>query len=572
MKKNLPLILAGLICMITPIFGQVTTDTAICKSNFTYKIDHSIMSLLPSLAVQFDNTSFPDSAKYQWDFGDGNVSNERNPFHIYNLLPKNPVQSSLISEFTACLTIYTPSGCSSTFCNTVYDKKDTLPNACKVSFVYYKNDSGVSIPELIPYVFLGQSDAKVMKWSWDFGDGQKSNEQNPKHSFNFMDTSSYVCLTIETADGCINSYCQMVYINIATCPANFTYTMSKSIPPIFNFFDKSEGNINKWYWDFGDGTSSYEKNPTHVFSNQPSYTSDSLGYRQAIYKVCHTVSTFYGGSCTKCTEINVPIYDSLPFPDCNYHILLNYSQILGNSNCQGSATAILVDNAGNKHQGVKYQWSNGSSNNSTSGLCSNFPYYVIISDEKGCETAASFALMDYSSPVPYFGLWQYQKNGSNYHFGSTTDNGNLQYVWEFDNGDSIVGNSVDYNLNDGATQKVVLKVKDSAGNILYTENIYLNQLDVLNNTNPIEQNEGNLHYYPNPVNHTLYIDITGLTSDSKINADVFDATGKLILSNQYIASGPQSNLKIDVSGLSKGMYIVKLISASKTIGSIRFIK
>lgn len=572
MKKYLQLILAGLIGTITPIIGQNNTDTSICKANFSYKIDRSIMSLLPSLAVQFNNTSFPDSAKYQWDFGDGNISNERNPFHIYNLLPKDSFQSSLISEFKVCLTINTPSGCNSTFCQIVYDKKDTLPNGCKVSFTYYKNDSVVSIPELFPFVFIGQSDAKVVKWSWDFGDGSTSNEQNPKHAFNFLDTSSYVCLKIETADGCINSYCQMVYINTPSCPANFTYTMSKSIPPVFNFFDNSDGNINNWYWDFGDGTSSYEKNPTHIFSNQPSYTADSLGYRQAIYKVCHTVTTFYGHSCTKCTEINVPVYDSLPPSNCDYHIMLNYTQILGNVDCQGSATATLVDNTGNKHEGIKYQWSNGSSNNSTSGLCSNFPYYVIISDEKGCETAASFALMDYNTPIPYFGLWQYHKSGSDYTFNSTTDNHDLQYVWKFENGDSLIGNSVNYNSNSAPSQTVILEVKDNSGNVLYTENIYLNQLDILNNTTSIEQNEGAIHYYPNPVSHTLYIDITGFTGDTKINAEIYDTSGKLMISKQYFTSGSESNIKIDVSELSKGLYIVKLLSATKTIGSIRFVK
>jgi serine protease AprX len=48
------------------------------------------------------------------------------------------------------------------------------------------------------------------------------------------------------------------------------------------FYDVSYGTgINSWIWNFGDGTVSYEKNPSHVYSESNCYVvtqSISNGY------------------------------------------------------------------------------------------------------------------------------------------------------------------------------------------------------------------------------------------------------------------------------------------------------
>lgn len=64
-----------------------------------------------------------------------------------------------------------------------------------------------------------------------------------------------------------------------------------------DFEDLSTGDVIKWEWDFGDGATSMEQNPQHVYSKKGSYvvtlkTTDSLGC-QSIYSVLVEVKDDY---------------------------------------------------------------------------------------------------------------------------------------------------------------------------------------------------------------------------------------------------------------------------------------
>jgi len=121
------------------------------------------------------------------------------------------------------------------------------------------------------YNFYDYSQGNVKNWYWNFGDGTSSTERNPTHTFNLTyDTAStvMVCLTIVT-DSCTNMECQTIFIRPqppVNCHAYFGATIAGSDSSnTYNFYDYSQGNVNYWYWNFGDGTSSTERNPTHTF-------------------------------------------------------------------------------------------------------------------------------------------------------------------------------------------------------------------------------------------------------------------------------------------------------------------
>lgn len=56
--------------------------------------------------------------------------------------------------------------------------------------------------------------------------------------------------------------------------ASFTYTPTNpSIEDTVDFIDTSTDDeiIESWYWEFGDGATSSERNPTHKFGDKGSY-------------------------------------------------------------------------------------------------------------------------------------------------------------------------------------------------------------------------------------------------------------------------------------------------------------
>ncbi|MDP2894928.1 MAG: PKD domain-containing protein [bacterium] len=115
----------------------------------------------------------------------------------------------------------------------------------------------------------------VNKWSWDFGDGGTSTLKNPSHLYtNNETTGKYYRVKLTAWNECndTDTETKTDYIWVDPCPvvnADFsgsprTGVLSASV----NFQDLSTGgNINKWSWDFGDGGTSTQKNPSHTYTN-----------------------------------------------------------------------------------------------------------------------------------------------------------------------------------------------------------------------------------------------------------------------------------------------------------------
>ena len=67
---------------------------------------------------------------------------------------------------------------------------------------------------------------------------------------------------------------QFVQVSDEVAPlANFSADNTGGVMPVFvQFSDLSTGDIDAWLWDFGDGTTSTEQNPSHEYLNAGDYT------------------------------------------------------------------------------------------------------------------------------------------------------------------------------------------------------------------------------------------------------------------------------------------------------------
>jgi photosystem II stability/assembly factor-like uncharacterized protein len=120
--------------------------------------------------------------------------------------------------------------------------------------------------------FTDQSEGAVTGWQWDFGDFKTSAEQNPVHVYD--STGIYtVSLTVTGTEGS-NGKTRRSYVTVTeTSPAaDFMAEPTSGTKPLrIQLTDRSTGAITGWQWDFGDGGTSIEQNPSHTYENADTF-------------------------------------------------------------------------------------------------------------------------------------------------------------------------------------------------------------------------------------------------------------------------------------------------------------
>lgn len=114
--------------------------------------------------------------------------------------------------------------------------------------------------------FSGPADASISRYSWDFGDGSKSADANPAHTFTTPGEYT-VSLTAGGPSGSA-SFARSIRVASRAAPvANFDAAPIDGEAPLrVQFSNASSGNISSVRWDFGDGSAtSAEQDPRHTF-------------------------------------------------------------------------------------------------------------------------------------------------------------------------------------------------------------------------------------------------------------------------------------------------------------------
>ncbi len=169
-----------------------------------------------------------------------------------------------------------------------------LDNPAYTSLKLWVTPSGVSAPNAdftsdvttgFPGMTVNFSDATVpgsgdlISWAWDFGDGGTSTEQNPVYVYE-TEGSYSVSLTVSDVVGFTSTETKTDFITVNPfegATADFSADVTSGPPPLtVNFSDLSITDagfsIVSWAWDFGDGGTSTEQNPAHIFENEGQYT------------------------------------------------------------------------------------------------------------------------------------------------------------------------------------------------------------------------------------------------------------------------------------------------------------
>ncbi|MFH0966782.1 MAG: PKD domain-containing protein, partial [Methanobacteriota archaeon] len=213
----------------------------------------------PMYPVTFKDFTKNNPTDWLWDFGDGEVSNLREPVHYY----------AKVGNYTVKLTAFNaaaPGGVT-------MEKKDyicvtTDPIACMMA-----NPLGGTVQPGLSVEFTDCSlNTDGVAYGWVFADGDAGSlQKNVTHTF----TSPGVYqITHQVYKPFISKDYAYETITVFQKPtADFiAHPMSGKSPFSVQFEDKSTGFPTSWFWDFGDNTASYDQNPLHVYAGSGNYT------------------------------------------------------------------------------------------------------------------------------------------------------------------------------------------------------------------------------------------------------------------------------------------------------------
>ena len=194
--------------------------------------------------------------EWTWAFGDGEISKQQNPEHLYRSPGDIPVS----------LTVRDTNQCEATSIQEVsYFPVPNLiviaPSAfagCQPLGVFFDN---LSFPIDSTYDIR-----------WDFGDGGTSSAISP--TYTYPDPGLFtVDVAITSPIGCKTDTTFPDLIRVSPSPvAGFSFTpeVPTNLDSRVSFFDESE-DANSWYWDFGGAGTSRERSPTFAFPDTGRY-------------------------------------------------------------------------------------------------------------------------------------------------------------------------------------------------------------------------------------------------------------------------------------------------------------
>ena len=273
----------------------------LCNAMFCYDSDMN-----NPLEVTFHDFSFSFSniTSWAWDFGDGSTSTDQNPTHTYADYGIYQVNLTITTE-SGCTAVITmevwldnnvpcnctpeynpvcvqePNGTIFTFWNaceaecygfTNFVACDSMPqNDCDATFGYYQDYFSNELT--VNFEDYSYASTPISSWTWGFGDGTTSSDQNPAHTY--AAAGEYVVTLTITSDSCLSTIEEVVFVGDFTlpdCQAFFwPFPDSSGTDLSYQFINLSLGDATAWNWDFGDGTTSTEENPLHTYTAAGTY-------------------------------------------------------------------------------------------------------------------------------------------------------------------------------------------------------------------------------------------------------------------------------------------------------------
>jgi PKD repeat protein len=250
---------------ITTAAGDFTKNKAYTVISDTKIVPKFTFSVAEKAKVSFVNTS-NNPLSSEWVFGDGDSAFTLNTNHTYN--NGGIYQVKLKTQ---------------NLCNT----HDTTIAVKIASIDFTHSEGSFCIGEKL--VFQDASDNNASSWQWSFTGGIPATASGKgPHAVQFSSAGAVnATLTVGVTGSPNHIYTKTALATIGNdtfSNASFTYVYQGSNG--VGFVNLSKGSSNTYKWNFGDGDSSNQKNPSHRYSN-----ANNQMVRLTATGVCNTHDT-----------------------------------------------------------------------------------------------------------------------------------------------------------------------------------------------------------------------------------------------------------------------------------------
>ncbi|WP_020568196.1 PKD domain-containing protein [Neolewinella persica] len=281
-----------------------------------------------------------------YDFGDGNFG--------VSCTAENTYTSS--GTFLATQTVTDLNGCRDSSSQRVFIRPVPQPDfsfavrtACDSDSVRFTNET-----------------TRANGFFWDFGDGTTSTATNPIHRY---PASGPYTVTLRATQGgiCFAESSQEIIIREAPIADLEVDVQDVCFGEFVNFSSLATGDVEEHFWNFGDGTASFDPNPSHEFTSPGTY---------------EVVLTVAGDTrCSDSTSVFVTVHPP---------VIAEFDrreEVICNGDSSGLLSLIVTSGT----PPYDYDWSHGRNTPIVDQLTAG-TYSVSITDREGCkfQTEATF--------------------------------------------------------------------------------------------------------------------------------------------------------------------------------------
>jgi PKD repeat protein len=583
--KNVPVVNNAAVADFT-ICSDGAPST-VCYTSVWYETTQPFTYNFHAAPGNYDGT-IPDNASYLWDFGDGTTSIEQNPTHVY------PLDSWYGVKLTTTAVTDTIDCVSYSYLTINTHPPYTGPTKTVTVSGYVYNDLDSSI--ISNWVIFSLNTIQ------QFNQAVANSDSSGFYSFS-MDipySSDSIQVSTFTCEGSIIYHTVYLVNNVGTsdfytcttgfqnnnCYSTINYQQTDSLQYEFsaNAWSAFENDqVAQYQWDFGDGTSSAEASPTHI------YADDN------IYNV--TLMTVNLGGCVALAYDFICTYNNGSIDSFYYGCQAMF--FVTNPNQNDLYTFNFEDNSFSN--GVSWLWDFGDGNTSTeqnpTHTYQNNGFYDVtfsVTSTTGCESTitmgmyvGSYTWNEWGCQAMYLPVPNGNPNGFLFYDFSSSPSQIQSWAWDFGDGNTSTEQNPSHTYVQSGIYSVSLSIEsiDSCSSIisfdLDTENplmfnesgnivpvLGLNSL-VTNSTRDLD-NFGKIELFPNPTSSDITVKMN-IQSEQELEISISDVAGKRILTkNQSINAGEQT-VNLDVNDLIPGVYFLQMRS-EKGAKSLKFVK